>query len=125
MASAARTAAAAAAPATAAASSAPAAAADKEADLKIILLGDSAVGKSKLVERYLMDGYEPRQMSTYALTVFRHQHKTEQGDTIDIDFWVTANLCTALATRKRETVGGGSAGTRAHARAQAAETERE
>ena len=29
--------------------------------LKIILLGDSAVGKSKLVERFLMDGYEPRQ----------------------------------------------------------------
>jgi GTPase SAR1 family protein len=31
------------------------------ADLKIILLGDSAVGKSKLVERFLMDDYHPRQ----------------------------------------------------------------
>ena len=31
-------------------------------DLKIILLGDSAVGKSKLVERYLMDDYNPRQV---------------------------------------------------------------
>ena len=29
---------------------------------KIILLGDSAVGKSKLVERYLMDDYNPRQV---------------------------------------------------------------
>lgn len=32
------------------------------ADVKIILLGDSAVGKSKLVERYLMDDYHPRQV---------------------------------------------------------------
>jgi hypothetical protein len=29
--------------------------------LQIILLGDSAVGKSKLVERFLMDDYHPRQ----------------------------------------------------------------
>lgn len=29
---------------------------------QIILLGDSAVGKSKLVERYLMDDYNPRQV---------------------------------------------------------------
>lgn len=31
-------------------------------DFKVILLGDSAVGKSKLVERYLMDDYNPRQV---------------------------------------------------------------
>lgn len=40
-------------------------------DVKIILLGDSAVGKSKLIERYLMNDYNPRQLSTYALTIFR------------------------------------------------------
>lgn len=33
-------------------------------DLKIILLGDSAVGKSKLIERYLMDEFNPRQVCT-------------------------------------------------------------
>ena len=43
-----------------------------EADLKIILLGDSAVGKSKLIERYLLDDYHPRQRSTFALTLYRH-----------------------------------------------------
>lgn len=32
-------------------------------DVKVILLGDSAVGKSKLVERFLMDEYNPRQLS--------------------------------------------------------------
>jgi len=34
-------------------------------DLKIILLGDSAVGKSKLIERFLMDEYNPRQVGNY------------------------------------------------------------
>lgn len=42
-------------------------------DVKIILLGDSAVGKSKLIERYLMNDYNPRQLSTYALTIFRKE----------------------------------------------------
>lgn len=41
--------------------------------VKIICLGDSAVGKSKLVERYLMDDYKPQQLSTYALTLFKHK----------------------------------------------------
>jgi Rab-like protein 2 len=60
-------------------------------DLKIILLGDSAVGKSKLVERYLMDEYNPRQLSTYALTLFRKEVKLEDtGETTTIDFWDTA-----------------------------------
>lgn len=35
---------------------------EDQADLKIILLGDSAVGKSKLVERFMMDQYVPRQV---------------------------------------------------------------
>jgi hypothetical protein len=29
------------------------------------------VGKSKLIERYLMDDYNPTQLSTYALNTFR------------------------------------------------------
>ena len=64
-------------------------------DLKIILLGDSAVGKSKLIERYLMDEYNPRQvcfvlsrlmeliyikLSTYALTLFRKEIKLKEDD---------------------------------------------
>ena len=57
--------------------------------LKIILLGDSAVGKSKLVERFLMDGYEPRQDSTYALTLYRHDALGD-GKPVPVDFWDTA-----------------------------------
>jgi GTPase SAR1 family protein len=76
-------------------------------DVKIILLGDSAVGKSKLVERFLMNNFIPRQMSTYALTVFRYQHKqqdknntatnnnsnnTNNTKTVEIDFWDTGKI---------------------------------
>lgn len=69
-------------------------ASEKDPDLKIILLGDSAVGKSKLVERFLMNDYVPRQMSTYALTVFRHKQKQEDGKEIEIDFWVRTHTHT-------------------------------
>jgi Rab-like protein 2 len=61
----------------------------KDADLKIILLGDSAVGKSKLVERFLMSDFDPQQDSTFALTVFRHTAQVE-GKGWEIDFWDTA-----------------------------------
>lgn len=62
------------------------------ADLKIILLGDSAVGKSKLVERYLLNDYHPQQLSTYALTLYAHnaQHPTLEGKTLKVDLWDTA-----------------------------------
>ncbi|CEM30997.1 unnamed protein product [Vitrella brassicaformis CCMP3155] len=60
-----------------------------EPDLKIILLGDSAVGKSKLVERFLLQNYNPRQLSTYALTLFRH-YETIDGKRYSVDFWDTA-----------------------------------
>ncbi|GMH65300.1 hypothetical protein TrLO_g12540 [Triparma laevis f. longispina] len=58
--------------------------------VKVILLGDSAVGKSKLIERYLMDDYNPRQDSTYALTLFRKTTTLEDGESITCDFWDTA-----------------------------------
>lgn len=76
---------------------------EKDPDLKIILLGDSAVGKSKLVERFLMNDYQPRQMSTFALTVFRHKQKDESGKEIDIDFWVSRKneLPTRVALGRR------------------------
>jgi Rab-like protein 2 len=36
---------------------------DDDPDIKVILLGDSAVGKSKLMERFLEDDYQPRRVS--------------------------------------------------------------
>eukprot|EP00002_Diphylleia_rotans_P031928 TRINITY_DN6658_c0_g4_i2.p1 TRINITY_DN6658_c0_g4~~TRINITY_DN6658_c0_g4_i2.p1 ORF type:complete len:169 (+),score=25.19 TRINITY_DN6658_c0_g4_i2:66-572(+) len=61
----------------------------REDRLKIILLGDSAVGKSKLVERFLMDQYQPQQLSTYALTLFSYE-TTIDGQPLKMDFWDTA-----------------------------------
>ncbi|CAM9372780.1 unnamed protein product [Choristocarpus tenellus] len=62
----------------------------EDSDIKIILLGDSAVGKSKLMERFLMDEYNPRQLSTFALTLFRKNAKLEDGTEAKVDFWDTA-----------------------------------
>ncbi|XP_066110606.1 rab-like protein 2B isoform X3 [Saccopteryx bilineata] len=45
---------------------------DADDNVKIICLGDSAVGKSKLMERFLMDGFQPQQLSTYALNLYKH-----------------------------------------------------
>ncbi|XP_056091973.1 RAB, member of RAS oncogene family-like 2 [Rhinichthys klamathensis goyatoka] len=62
---------------------------DADEQVKIICLGDSAVGKSKLMERFLMDGYRPQQLSTYALTLYKYS-TTINGQTILVDFWDTA-----------------------------------
>lgn len=62
---------------------------ETENSVKIICLGDSAVGKSKLVERFLMDGYQPQQLSTYALTLFQYRTKVDNQD-VRVDIWDTA-----------------------------------
>ncbi|KAL4617967.1 rab-like protein 2A isoform X2 [Arapaima gigas] len=62
---------------------------DAEERVKIICLGDSAVGKSKLMERFLMDGYRPQQLSTYALTLYKYT-TTIDGKSVLVDFWDTA-----------------------------------
>ncbi|KAM9684908.1 rab-like protein 2B isoform 6-T11 [Dama dama] len=62
---------------------------DADDNVKIICLGDSAVGKSKLMERFLMDGFQPQQLSTYALTLYKHTAVVD-GKTVLVDFWDTA-----------------------------------
>lgn len=57
--------------------------------VKVICLGDSAVGKSKLIERFLMDGFKPQQLSTFALTLFTYSTKIDDQD-VDVEFWDTA-----------------------------------
>jgi Rab-like protein 2 len=59
----------------------------------MILLRDSAVGKSKLMERFLQDDYTPHLSSTYALTLYGHvvaNPITPTGNKLKIDFWDTA-----------------------------------
>jgi len=60
-----------------------------QADVKIVLLGDSAVGKTKLVERYLLKEYNPVNNSTYALTLYEHRENLS-GREILVSIWDTA-----------------------------------
>ncbi|XP_010632523.1 rab-like protein 2B isoform X2 [Fukomys damarensis] len=41
------------------------------------------------MERFLVDGFQPQQLSTYALTLYKHT-ATVDGKTILVDFWDTA-----------------------------------
>lgn len=60
-----------------------------KADVKLIIVGDTASGKSKLVERFLLDNFEQRQLSTYALTMYRHTAQVA-GKPVKVDIWDTA-----------------------------------
>jgi Rab-like protein 2 len=60
-----------------------------KADVKLIIVGDTASGKSKLVERFLLDNFEQRQLSTYALTMYRHVARVD-GKPLKVDIWDTA-----------------------------------
>ncbi|NXJ99430.1 RBL2A protein, partial [Corythaixoides concolor] len=63
------------------------AAAGAEDTVKIICLGDSAVGKSKCVSRG--SRRRPQQLSTFALTLYKHRARVD-GQTVFVDFWDTA-----------------------------------
>ncbi|ODN04154.1 Rab-like protein 2A [Orchesella cincta] len=60
-----------------------------ELTVKIICLGDSAVGKSKLLERFLINSYKAHQVSTYALTLYRYNTIVDD-EAVVVDFWDTA-----------------------------------
>ncbi|NWW83093.1 RBL2A protein, partial [Climacteris rufus] len=71
------------------------AAAGSEETVKIICLGDSAVGKSKCVGRGGLrgrgegSGSRPQQLSTFALTLYQHRARVG-GQEVRVDFWDTA-----------------------------------
>jgi len=54
------------------------------ADIKLIIVGDSAVGKSKLLERYLINDYNQRQSSTYALNIYRKNAVLGDGKEVKV-----------------------------------------
>jgi GTPase SAR1 family protein len=42
-------------------------------NVKVILLGDAAAGKTKLMQRFLLDGFDPRRLSTHAVNIFHYE----------------------------------------------------
>merc|ERR1712168_756846 len=63
---------------------------EKRESMKLILCGDSAVGKSKLVERFLLDDYSKHTPSTYAITKYIQNIKIDGIGTVKVDLWDTA-----------------------------------
>lgn len=63
---------------------------EEESDIKIVLLGDSAVGKTKLMERYLLNTFHTHQSSTSALNLFHKRVTLADGAEVKVDFWDTA-----------------------------------
>jgi Rab-like protein 2 len=63
----------------------------EEVNMKLICLGDSGVGKSKLVQRFLMDGYRADTSTTHAVQVHKYNTCVEQRD-VCVDIWDTAGL---------------------------------
>ena len=59
-------------------------------DIKVIIIGDSAVGKSKLIERFLDDEYTPHRLSTHALTLYRKNITLGDGTHVNTEVWDTA-----------------------------------
>eukprot|EP00069_Balaena_mysticetus_P022550 bmy_03358T0 len=45
---------------------------DADDNMKIICQWDSTMGKSKFMERFFIDGFQPQQLSTYTLTLYKH-----------------------------------------------------
>jgi len=59
-------------------------------EIKLILCGDSAVGKSKLVQRFLLNDYTKHTSSTYAITKYIQNVKIDGLGIVKVDLWDTA-----------------------------------
>lgn len=57
---------------------------------KVVLLGESGVGKSSLVVRLVKNEYLPSQYSTVGASFFRYAANLEDGVTVNFDIWDTA-----------------------------------
>ena len=58
-------------------------------DIKIIVIGDAAVGKSKMIERFLEDDFNNFRLSTHALTLYRKDVVLGDGKVVKTDVWDT------------------------------------
>lgn len=63
---------------------------ESKRNLKIIIIGDSAVGKSKMVERFLESKYTSNRLSTHGCAIYEKTHKLADGTSTEITIWDTA-----------------------------------
>jgi small GTP-binding protein len=58
-------------------------------EIKIVLLGDPAVGKSSLVQRYCADKFEDKYKITIGGAYLQKEEKLKNGDTLKLHIWDT------------------------------------
>lgn len=58
-------------------------------EIKIVLLGDPAVGKSSLVQRYCSDKFEDKYKITIGGAYLQKEEKLKNGDTLKLHIWDT------------------------------------
>lgn len=62
---------------------------EKSADIKLIIIGDAAVGKSKFIARFLEDEYNSFRSSTKALDLYQKEMDVD-GEKVTVDIYDTA-----------------------------------
>ena len=58
-------------------------------EIKLVLLGDPAVGKSSLVQRYCSDKFEDKYKITIGGAYLQKEEKLKNGDTLKLHIWDT------------------------------------
>ena len=61
-----------------------------EITAKIVLLGETAVGKSSLATRFVRDDFAPNQESTIGAAFLSHHVNTAKGQVVKFEIWDTA-----------------------------------
>ena len=67
---------------------------------KIIVLGNSAVGKTSIVTRFVGDRYDPHHKATVAAD-FQMKHLNLQGNEIRLQIWDLVGMDTSFAAINR------------------------
>ena len=62
---------------------------DESKLLKLVILGDSTVGKTSIIERYVNEEFKPNFKATLGTNLFNKKIKLSNSDSITLQIWDT------------------------------------